>query len=163
MRSFVASSSNKALRNASASPASAFDHVQLLYNAALKFYKTFNVLVFPLAVGKCFGWAHSWRCARYNHEEFPGFREIGIAKHRSRHVACPASSCARRCDKPGLAVLIETWIAPRPSTWTRPSSRNVTSVSASSSGSDVRTTSQPARSPRPAAAVAPLATLGLQL
>jgi hypothetical protein len=30
---------------------------------------------------------HSRRRARYNHEEFPGFRKIGIAKHRSRHVA----------------------------------------------------------------------------
>jgi hypothetical protein len=31
-----------------------FGHVQLLYNAALKFDATFSVLVFPLDVGKRF-------------------------------------------------------------------------------------------------------------
>jgi hypothetical protein len=54
MRSFDASSPSNALRDASASPASRFDHVQLLYNAALKFDATFSVLVFPLDVGKRF-------------------------------------------------------------------------------------------------------------
>ena len=62
--------------------------------------------------------------------------------------------------KGGLTVLIETWIGPRPSTRTKPSSPNVTSATTSSSGSDVRTGSQSARSPSPAAAVAPLATRG---
>jgi hypothetical protein len=54
MRSFDASSSNNALRDASASPASRLDHLQLLHNAALKFDAIFNVLVFPLDVGKRF-------------------------------------------------------------------------------------------------------------
>ena len=30
------------------------------------------------------------RRARYKHEEFPGFRKIGIAKHWSRHVTLPS-------------------------------------------------------------------------
>jgi hypothetical protein len=33
---------------------------------------------------------HGWRRARYNYEEFSGFRKIGIAKHRGRHVALPS-------------------------------------------------------------------------
>jgi len=47
MRSLDASSSNNALRDAS-------DHVQLLYNAALKFDATLDVFVLPLDVGKRF-------------------------------------------------------------------------------------------------------------
>ena len=48
MRSFDASSSNNALRDASGLACVRFDHVQLLYNSALKFDATFSVLVFPL-------------------------------------------------------------------------------------------------------------------
>jgi hypothetical protein len=54
MRSFDASSSNDALRDASASPTSASTMCRLLYNAALKFDALFNVPVFPLDVGKRF-------------------------------------------------------------------------------------------------------------
>jgi hypothetical protein len=54
MRSFDASSSDNALRDRFGLAYVRFDHVQLLYNAALKFDATFNVLVFPLDVGKRF-------------------------------------------------------------------------------------------------------------
>jgi hypothetical protein len=53
MRSFDASSSNSALRAASASPMSASTMCNF-YDAALNFDATFNVVVFPLDVGKCF-------------------------------------------------------------------------------------------------------------
>ena len=54
MRSFDASSSNNAFESRFGLACVCFDHVQLRYNVALKFDATFNVLVFPLDVGKRF-------------------------------------------------------------------------------------------------------------